>query len=340
MGKKYSRSRNGRLSSLGGVVAGLYGMYRRKRSRSSSSTNRRVYSSAASGMKRSRTYTRTKSKTKVQNVGASAAGNSFSSFYGKGRVWRAPKKLMKVLTAPRSYLIDNSDRIESNNGEQHATYMPYCDSTILTTLATNAGMTTESGKFFLTGVQAELMLTNQDSGNSRVTLYDMICRRDTTETDIMDLWNDGLTNNKGTSGNTRSHRNLNASPYQSVDLCSKWKILKKTVVQMSAGQSHIHRVKHKLGTMLSNQNITDYHYIHGVSFVTLIVVHGMPYNDETTQTAVAVGDSALDIVCTKKFFYRAIQDTENYWGYTKNQGAITIEKVMNRFGDAIVDEEA
>lgn len=334
-GKWYSRLGNGRLASYGALAAGMYNLYR-KRSRS---RNARAVG-AITKRARSRTLTRTKRKTKIQNVGASAAGNSHSYFVGKGRCWKAPRKLIKSLTAARSYLIDNSDRIESNNGEQHATYMPYADATILTTLATNAGMTTESGKFWLGGVSAELMLTNQDSGNSRVTLYDMVCRRDSQETDVMDQWNDGLTNNKGTSGNTRSHRNLNVTPYQSNELCAKWKIMKKTVIQMSAGQSHIHRVKHKINCMINNTNITDFHYHHGISFVTLIVVHGMPYNDETTQTQVAVGDSALDIVCTKKFFYRALENTENYFGYTKNQGAISVEKVMNRFGDAIVDEEA
>lgn len=339
---KYKRSygKYGRAAyGIGALAAGAY-RYARRRSGSSSKRLSRGGVAKRLAYRSTRTLTRTKSRTKVQNVGASAAGNSRSYFTAKGRVWKTPAKLIKQLTAPAMYMVDNSDRIESNNGEQHATYMPYLDQTTLTYMATNCQLISESGKYMITGVQAELMLTNQDSGNSRVTLYDMVSRRDTQESDIIDQWNDGLANNSGTTGNTRTHRNLGVTPYQSQELCGKWKILKKTVIQMSAGQSHVHRVRHKLNTMINNSLIGDYNYVHGISFVTLIVVHGMPYNDETTQTAVAVGDSALDIVCSKRFFYRCIKNNENYYGYTKNQGSITTEKVMNRIGDAIVDEEA
>ena len=110
---------------------------------------------------------------------------------------------------------------------------------------------------------------------------------------------------------------------------------------MAAGQSHVHRIKIKHGSMISRDMIDDYQYYHGLSFFSVFVVHGMPYNAVTDQTQVATGDCAIDWVRTQKVFYRAVDNNENMFGYTKAQASFsTAENVMNKIGDAIPDEEA
>lgn len=339
---KYYRSKYARAAYGMGAI-GL-GLYRRFRGRSSApiSRKRRATSSSVASKRRRITRTVTKRKSKVKMVGASASGNSYSSFFTRARSTRVSPKIWKTLSAAHSYRWDISGRLESNHGEQNASYMTHFDTVNADLIMDNAGITVgEPGKIFLTGYEADCMFTNQDSGNCRLTLYDVVCRRDTQETDLIDIWDDGMKENTGSTGNTRGVINLGSTPFESSEFCSKFKVIKKTVVQMAAGQSHSHKVKIGYNTMLSRDLVDDYQYFHGLSFMTVFVVHGMPYNAITTQTEVATGDCAIDWVKTQKIRYRSVDNNENMFGYTKAQNSFsTAENVMNKIGDAIADEEA
>lgn len=344
---KYWKSRPyGRYGyALAGGIGAVTSLYRRFRGGGRSSGIKRKFASAVSSRKRMRfgaSRTMTKRRNKLQIVAASASGNSFSSFYSKARTSKVSKKIWKTISAPHCYMWDSSGRLEANHGEQNATYIPHFDYVNGNIMMNNAGITVgEPGKIFLSGYQSDLMITNQDSGNCRVTLYDVVSRRDTQEIDLIDIWDDGLKENTGTSGNTRAVGNLNSTPFQSSEFCSKFKILKTTKIQMAAGQSHVHKVRIKYSTMLSRDVVDDYQYYHGLSYCTIVVVHGMPYNAVTNQAEVATGDCAIDWVRTQKHFYRSVDNNENMYGYTKAQASFsTAENVMNKIGDAIPDEEA
>lgn len=335
----YARAGKRLARYAGPIVGSLYGAYKRYKGgngRSGRSTRTRQRTSYS----RSRTMTKTRNKTKF--VGASSSGNSHSAFFAKGRTSRVSGKIWKTMTPPSCYMIDNNWRVEANNGEQAAIYVPHLDYVNLGTLMTNAGLiVNENGKIYLDKYQSEMFVTNQDSGNCRMTFYDIVCRRDTTVTDPIAVWDKGLKENIGSTTNTRAVANLNSSPFQSAEFCSQWKVLKKTVVQMSAGQSHIHKVNIKYGTLVPRDLVDNYVYFHGLSFVTIVVVHGMPYNEQLTQTDVATGDCALSIVRTQKLYYRMVINNQSYYGYSKNQAALADEYVMNaKSGTAMVDQEA
>jgi len=334
---KYGRKRS--LSSYGRIAYGAgalgYSAYKRFK------RGPKVAPRSAVRRKMGRSFTKTTTKTKTQNVSASSAGSTFSGFRSRTSRSKYLRKLWKAMTPPGMYLLDSSGRIESNNGEQGSKGLSHLDQTDVGFGFTAAGITTgETGKLFLQGYTASLMMTNQDSGNCVVTLYDCISRRDSQESDLSDIYDDGLKENAGATGNTKSIANLNVTPYQSAEFCSKFKILKKTVLSLSTGQSHTHRVTIKSGRTFSRDLLDDYNWFRGVSHHTFMTVHGMPYNDLTTQTNVAVGDTALNYVLSKKIHYRKIDDNHNSYGYSKGQASIATESVMNKLGAVIADAEA
>lgn len=275
-------------------------------------------------------------------VAASASGNSFSRFRTRGRNNRVSKKLWKGMAVPSALMVDNNWRLESSNGEQAVTYVPHLDSTNLGTCFTNSGiLINNNGKIYLSKYTSEMYVTNQGMGNTRMTLYDIVCRRDTTESNPVSAWNDGLLECTGTSANTRTSSNLNSTPFQSPEFCTKWKVVKRTVVQMALGQSHIHKVDIKFGSLISRDNIEDFVYQKGLSFVTLVVIHGMPCNEQATQTDVAVSSAFVSIVRSQKVHYRAIMDNQNQYAYQKNQAALSDQYMVNsKSGQAEAGEEA
>jgi len=343
MGKYFKRKFNkyaGIASAAYGVGSMAYSRFAGRRSPAAGAG--RIGKRVTRKTRSARSYTRTKTRSKTKNVGASAAANSVSYFTQKTRTTRVSRAIWKTISTANGYRFDSSGRLEANNGEQAATYVTWLDTTAASTLMNNAGVvSSESGKIYMQGMEGELMFTNQDSGNCKVTLYDVVCRRDTQESDLIDIWDDGLKENQGSTGNTRSVNNLGTTPFESSEFCSKFKVLRTTNVQMCSGQSHTHKVRTKMGFMLSRDVVDDFNYFHGVSFMTIMVVHSMPYNAITTQTQVAVGDAAISWVKTHNFRYRSIVGNDRQYGYSKGQSTFTTaENVMNIIGDAIPDEEA
>jgi len=169
-----------------------------------------------------------------------------------------------------------------------------------------------------------------------------MCRRDTQETNLIDMWDDGMKDaDSGTSGNTRGVINLNATPFNSSELCSKFKILKKTVIQLAAGQSHIHKVNIRANRLINRDMVDDYNFYRGVSFLTIAVLHGMPYNDSTDKQLVCVGDAHVDWVKSERHMFRFVKDQETTFGYSKGQQAITAEQIMSsKTGGVVIDTDA
>ena len=191
--KYYKRKGYGRYGyALAGGIGAVTSLYRRFRGSSGAARFKRKSSGAVSTRKRFRfggSRTMTKTKNKVQIVPASASGNSYSSFYGKGRTTKVSKKIWKTISSAHSYMWDISGRLEANHGEQHAYFVSHFDYVNGNIMFNNAGITVgEAGKIYLAGYQSELMITNQDSGNCKVTVYDCVARRDTQEIDLIDIW--------------------------------------------------------------------------------------------------------------------------------------------------------
>lgn len=101
-----------------------------------------------------------------------------------------------------------------------------------------------TGKQFLGHCKLFIRGTNQSNCNATLELYNIIVRRDnfgaTAEAqDPMTAWNQGLANVQGNL--LVSSSQVGATPFASRAFCAYYKVAKKTVYHLSAGESFIHK---------------------------------------------------------------------------------------------------
>lgn len=259
-----------------------------------------------------------------QNVSNSGTSGSMSKFfYGKRRIPKAFSLTKKGLS--RNYYVNNgSVRLTGGVGVQ-SMYSPlimfnYTDINAINTRI--AGSIPNVNRYMLYSCSAELLLTNQDLGNVRLTLYDIIARRD------MDSSHSGqLTAPDYAWGNSYSDEGasnsdnlvIGSTPFSSDLFTQYFKVLKITHLDMSQGQTHTHRVH------FAPNRIVDQEYIRyspmnykGLTCFTMIVQHGMPSNDSATKTSVSTGQTAIDMVWRKQYKYSWIADSDTNFYKSNN----------------------
>ena len=178
----YKRRSNTRLARTGRVAAGLAGLARRAfRGRSTRSKGRKRTGGVKSILARKHTQQRI----------AQMTGGSISRFVHKVPSNKFNRRLFKD-TSSNFYCTNGSFRLVTGGGAQNATSfglltggavgaatdLPYVFGRI-NGVATTGYKTTRA---FFESVSAKYMMTNQQLTNCYVTLYDIVCRRDTNET--------------------------------------------------------------------------------------------------------------------------------------------------------------
>jgi hypothetical protein len=107
---------------------------------------------------------------------------------------------------------------------------------------------------------------------------------------------------------------------------------------LGSGQSHTHYQNVKPNKWYNEELLfttgnatTANSSLKGFTVHTMIVAHGMPYNDLTTQTQVSTGQVALDIVYTKQLKYYVIQQnfSTTYANNTLPTSFTVQEEIMN-----------
>lgn len=324
-GKKYQKY-------LPGGVAAAYNMYRKFAGRRSGGRGRKSAGRAVRSGYRvatSRTRTIVKRKPKKQTVMTDSSGHSMTMYRRALRKSYVPWRTMKDQQW-RVVSADGVARVESSNGEQAGANFYHLHAAQMNQILLQLTPETEFGKCYVDNYYSEIMCTNQDSGNVKLMFYDMVVRRD-AGLDLSSLLSSGYAELIKNGGNTISLSNLGRTPFESGDVTANYKINKVTTVYLSAGQSHTHKVFTKCRKVLDFDILaTGTSYLSNWTQVTLVLQHGMPYNDRDTQTTVAVGDTAIDYVQTYKIRYKKMIDGGNaHLYYLKGQGALTNEFVMN-----------
>lgn len=232
-----------------------------------------------------------------------AGGDSRSYFKLKKPL---KSKIGKLELTPGLIINNSSFRIEAQTGFQNsailATYYTDVDVNQHFTLSD----TSASAKVFLQSVHGEALITNQCNVNARITIYDVLARRDANAgaTDPQYAFANGFADNTG--GLAANYSVPGASPYDNPRFVEYFKILRKTPVILSPGAVHSHEVHYAPNQMFSHE-ITSYTLssaIGGLTLYTFMVFHGSPINDKTTQTQVSLAHQALDVVQKEAYRYK------------------------------------
>nr|WAE42308.1 MAG: capsid protein [Cressdnaviricota sp.] len=293
---------------------------------------------------------RTQEKRKVKlsqgvKAGVGSHGGTYSAFYYTPRkVPAAYRKNWKAL-AKNYYGI--------NTGFRHTQTVGLQGAVIVNTMFTYADVNNisqkinavQTNKFLIKSCSAETLITNQDSGNVNIVLYDIIARRDLSTSSNLSSPLAAFQNSLADEGGSNSnYQFVGTTPFSSDLFTQFFKVVKMTHLTLGQGQCHTHRVKFNVNSIIDGELIQyNTNGFKGVSCWTMAVTSGMPYNDSTTKTQVSTGSIAIDIVNKRQYSYTWMQDVDTNYSFSNQiAGSFTVsEDIMNEAtGTATVDVTA
>lgn len=289
-------------------------------------------------------------KTGVIQAGVN--GVSFSSVRRKTRMYPSVRKYL-VGKMSYSRVVDTA-RKEWDAGAQAVVALPYLDSTAVGKLFTSYSLSAVGvgdAQIAIKNCTSRVNITNQSNSNLVCTIYDVINRHDVVSgSDAQspeDAWTNGLaqiTSGTGSTGTTP--QTMGVTPFQSYDFCKNYRVIKVTKIYMELGKSHIHNINLMTAFKMNTRDLDDSGAatkgFRNITMHCMLVFHGMPVNDGTTDTLIAMGSGAVDIVSESKIVWKYnVAETTRSMYFDDNQGTITTEKLMNeQTGAADTYEEA
>lgn len=245
-----------------------------------------------------------------QAATARGTGGYHSKFYyGKRKV---PKQFSSVVKGlAKNYQVYNAAaRMTAAVGVQTASTVNYLfNDTDVTAILANINAVKTVKALFMS-VTSELMLTNQDLGNVKIIIYDIIARRDAPSgsnvTDPTAAWQHSYADEGASNANWNV---IGTTPFSSQLLTNYFKVLKATHVILAQGQSHVHRISFTPNKVW-NAELAQYTTgsMKGFTCFQMVVAYGMPCNDSITLTQVSTGNVALDVVTRRQYKYTFLQD--------------------------------
>lgn len=225
------------------------------------------------------------------------------------------------LSQKQHYVSNFASRITSSVGKQNAqSFGGAFDSTDLATLIGTVSAAAPRAKILLKSVKIKYMITNQALGNARLTIYDVLAKRDLGSLrtgDPVTAWENGL-QDLGASPN--SHQIFDVKPWQSQLFNEFYRIVGSKYLTLAGGAFHEHTVQYDCNYILDGELEASINY--GLKDLTLwsIIVHsGLPANDSTTKTSLSIGAGALDVVQSMEYIF-------TYQGATN--GLVTINNTL------------
>lgn len=316
-----------RQLTVGGVSAGARFAYNNRRALSKSASN--AYNKLKSYMANNRA----KRDAKVSNSrlrGAKSApvsrgsqiplaGDTSMSSYRSSR--KATSKVVKLSKEmPISTIINNSTgRKESVIGQQAYELIGdyYTDTDVnlaFTLIIGNAAGANQGSKIVLESVHSETMMRNQENIACRMTIYDVICRKDTDATVTDPVTAIASAYNDIGSGASTDPNILGGSPFSLPRFTEYFKVHQTTDIILGPGATHIHKVHYAPNRLISKiiTNRIAGSGIGGVTMYTFIRFHGTPLNDITTQTQVSIAPIAIDWVNSEEYKFKAISISQPF----------------------------
>lgn len=302
---------------------------------------------ARTAKKKTNNYTKTTTKL-TQGVKACVGGHggTYSNFYYKsGRVPRAFLNNWKSL-GKNYYAINGAFRYTTTPGVQAfndiVSMFNYTD---VNAISQKISAGKQTNKMLLKSCSAEILITNQDSGNVNVCIYDIIARRDLASSANIATPVSAIKNSLLDEGGINQNWDVpGVTPFAS-DLFTQFFVVKKmTHMTLGQGQAHTHRLNYKPNRQIDGEYIQyNPNGFKNLTCFTVIQQVGLPCNDSVTKTQVSLGGTALDIVFKKQYQYTWMNDLDTTFA-TVNSLPIAFavnEEIMNEAtGTATIEVQA
>lgn len=286
---------------------------------------------------RKRSYSKQKRRRVSRPVHAGTAGISSSGCKSYHKLYPSVRTVLRAAQLS-TYKIVDTNRVEWDSGTQAVENQTVGTVEDMSLLFTNIGASStgqDTTRMVVKSVGLKMAFTNQSNANAMVTIYDVEYRSDSYSTGDFaspkSAWSYGILREE-TGGDSPTYNNVGSTPYQSSDFCRCYKVVKVTKLYLDPGKSHIHYYK-KIANKMLNNGMCDTSLqqtgVRGFSHACLYVCQGMPVNDGTTDTLIAYGSGAIDVVSEKVYEQCYPQYGLKRYYYDNNQGTITTEKLMN-----------
>lgn len=253
-----------------------------------------------------------RAKPLVQVAEQDGIGGSFTNFnYGRYKL-TLPKSVLKTLC--KNYtMTNNAGQLTTTPGVQNV-----ADLNIMFTSADIATFPVMTGntnaKIMCLGVRSEILFTNAANTTARLTMYDVVPRRDVSNATITgptQAWVHGEAD-EGASG---AYAFPGITPFSSKSFTELFRVVQKSNVLLAQGATHIHKTEY-----FPNKSI-DYGVMHygsiwkSLSAFTMVVWHGQVSDAVTGGAGASIGATKINYVVSKEYV------TANLYQTTSNVSA-------------------
>jgi len=277
------------------------------------------------------TYFKNKKKPTVhQNaklqVPGHGAGGTFTSVYMKKPLTPWLKGMKKATASNFSYT-NSSLRMSTASAAQ--TYLTVSQTFNAQDLALLFQSTNSTCRTLIESVTENNLYRNQSNNDCFLVIYDVIARRDmsNTTTDYVpsQAWYNGAPDTGMTSTNTLAP---GATPFAVPRFTQYYDVKKVSHIILPAGGCHNHRIHYEPNRMISREVLADNNQnVKGLTMYSLAVIYGAPDNNLTGST-VTSGSAVIDFVQTKQYKWTYMTDAVTNNNYTNNLAVVATEYVM------------
>lgn len=170
-------------------------------------------------------------------------------------------------------------------------------------------------RFMINSVTTEHRIKNQTTTPVKITLYDIVSRRDqdgALNVGPLNDWTAGLANESislpiaPADTNSLGYTQVGITPFQSKQFTAKWRVKNVNTFMLDAGLEHTHFIKMKIGGMFDHERVIGQDVLRGLTHYTIMVTVGGLVQDGATNT-VSTSSTTIDQVTTTRVVARMLE---------------------------------
>lgn len=285
--------------------------------------------------------------------------------YSKFASIRAPKYAMEKKLAAikgkitRRYI--NTQKIAGQSGRQTAENFTFFELAHLKQMVTdvwnnssntdmglNTGTDNISGQTstatvndlapYISKTSHKLTITNFENATTQVTIYDLVCKRDTNDTPSQ-TWVSGMQEQNVAAITPYTYNfHVGETPLQSKVFREKWGVEKITKISLKPGENHSHSIYVVPNLSVSNNRLqadTPKNYLAGVSRCVMIVAQGVMATSAATPTTVSTAPVSLGTMWQRSYTYAAnLRKHKTTYNPVTPLTVLSDPKIVQEDGDA------
>lgn len=269
----------------------------------------------------SRSYTSTIRKRRRTSGKAykTAENSSMSTNKIGGRI--LPKSVYQIakLVAPRTIANNSSGNISCTQGRQQILAFEYNNLSELQYIKSIISSTDRNIRLILQTGITKLLLRNQTNTNCRLSIYDIVTKRDSQNTTYdtpIEAWQKSSTDNS----DVNQLYYIGQTPYKSAEFRKFFAVNKVTYANLEPGMQHEHIVHHKYNKIIDTTrwDNTTGTSLAGLTRFIMIVFYGHLAHDTAAPASVTTSPITLDWMYSEETTYKWISNQIPGVTYTNN----------------------